>query len=88
MFLNINWIFILLFGAGAVFSTREYRQTGNALLAYVAIAQIAIAFMVLATLISKQPYDIWYYLSHLIMVAGFLVLMFGLLSEYVHLYLA
>jgi len=47
---------------------------------------MALAFVVLTAIIGAKRYDIWYYLSRIILVGGFLILMFGLLSAYVRLF--
>jgi len=64
----------------------RYRKTGNSLLGYVALTQIALAFVVLAGIIGMKQYGIWYYLGRILMIEGFVSLMIGLLSEYERLY--
>jgi hypothetical protein len=71
---------------GAVLSTQRYRRTGDQLVGYVALAQIAVTFVILKVVIGGKRYDLWFYLRQLILAAGFLTMMFGLLTEYVRLF--
>jgi signal transduction histidine kinase len=84
--LVIAWILLILFVAGSVLSTRRYLVTGDTLLGYVAIAQIATAFVLVTTLISSNRLAVWSDLSRVLQALGSLALMFGLLFEYVQLY--
>jgi len=86
LLLSADRVFLLLFVLGAIISAHRYHQTGDALLGHVTITQMALAFVVLTAIIGAKRYDIWYYLSRIILVGGFLILMFGLLSEYVRLF--
>ena len=86
LLLTLDWAFLLLLAAGAVLSVRRHLLTGDKLLGYVAINQVAVSFVVITALIGGQRYDVWYYLSRVLIVAGFIALMFGLLYEYVQLY--
>lgn len=86
LLLTLDWGFLLLYAIGAVLSTRRYMMAGDTLLGYVAIAQVAVGFVVLTALIGTRRYDVWYYLSRILLVGGFLAMLFGLLSEYVGLY--
>ncbi len=86
LMLSLNWAFLSLFTAGTILSTRQFRLTGNTLLGYVAISQVAVAFVVIAALIGQERYDVWYYSSQVLQVVGFLAMLFGLLSEYVQLF--
>ena len=86
--LQVAWLYALLvaFAAGSVLSAHRYRQTGNSLLGYVAMVQLLLAFGILTAVIGGKHYDLWWYGQRLLMVGGFSVLLFGLLSEYVGLY--
>lgn len=86
--LFIGWFFALLvaFAAGALLSIRRYRQTGDSLLGYAAITQLALAFYVLTSIIGGQRYDTWWYWRRILMIGGFSAMLFGMLSEYVALY--
>ncbi len=82
------WIIslLLVFAIGLVFSTRRYLQTGDALQGYVAITQVTLTYGVFSIIIGQRRYDIWDYLLRVILAAGFLTMMFGLLSDYVQLF--
>lgn len=86
LLLTMDGGFLLLFAVGAVLSTRRYMQCGNPLLGYVAICQVAVAFVIVTALIGAKRYDVWYYLSRMVLAGGFLAMLFGLLSEYIHLF--
>ncbi len=76
---------VLLFAIGAVLSTRCYLHS-DAFLGYVAFCQVAMAFGALASVIATTRYDLWWYLSRLILLSGPMVVLFGLLSEYMGLF--
>ena len=84
--LACNSIGLLLVGVGAVLSTRRYLRTGDTLLGYLALAQVMFAFSVPFTSFGARLYDLGFYLGRFLTVSGAITLMFGLLSEYVHLY--
>ncbi|MBI2952918.1 MAG: PAS domain-containing protein [Chloroflexi bacterium] len=86
LLLTLDWLFLLLFAIGALLSTRRYVLTGDSLQGYIALTQVALVFVVLTALIGQRRYDLWYYVSRIYLVGGFLAMMFGLLSEYVDLY--
>ena len=77
---------LFVFAIGSVLSTQRYRQSGDTLLAYVALTQIAWMFAQLLLLIGGKRYDLWWYLGRLFVTGGYLALLFGMLSEYVRLY--
>lgn len=76
----------LIVVAGAVFSLRRYRHTGDSLYGYLAIAQVTFIFTVLAFLFSRASFDGWFYVGLVTTTGGFLVVLFGLLFDYVGLY--
>ncbi len=84
--LATQWILVVVFGVGAIISTRRYLRSGNSLLGYVALCQIAYAFSELSLSIGAKRYDLWWYTSRIVLAGSFLVVMFGLLSEYVGLF--
>ncbi|MEN6336872.1 MAG: MASE3 domain-containing protein, partial [Phycisphaerales bacterium] len=86
MLLGWNTCLLVLFAAGAVLSIRRYRLLGNALLGYTAFFQIALFFSSLSVMIGGQRYDPWWYLNRVVLVGGALVVLFGHLLEYVHLF--
>lgn len=86
LLITVDWVFLFLLVIGAILSTRRYQMEGEPLFGYVSIAQIAVAFVVLTAIIGAKRYDIWYYLSRIMLAGGFLTLMFGLLAEHVQLF--
>ncbi len=76
----------ILFSVGFLLSTRRYRQTGDALLGYIAFAQAGYAFAILAALSGMQVYDLWWYLMRAIVTGCALIVLFSFLLEYVQLY--
>ncbi len=76
----------VLFAAGAALSTRRYLQTGNALLGYIVFAQMGFAFAIFITVGGMTRYDLWWYLLRVILTGSSLIVLFGLLYEYVQLY--
>jgi PAS domain S-box-containing protein len=80
-----NAVAASMLAAGAVLSTRRYVKTGDALLGFIAIAQIAFAFALFATLGGMRRYDLSWYLVRSIPTGSALVVMFGLLFDYVQL---
>jgi len=76
---------LLLFGAGSILSTRYYLGSRDVLAGYVAFAQMALVFIILMAIIGGKRYDLWWYLQRAIAVCGYLIVLFGLLSEYIHL---
>jgi PAS domain S-box-containing protein len=71
---------------GAVLSARRYRLTGDRLIGFVTFFQIALVYSPLLIIAGGQRYDIWWYLSRIVLVSGCLIVLYGLLSEYVHLF--
>ena len=86
LLLAICWALLLLFALGAVFSTRQYLRFADPLLGCTALAQITLAFVVLATLIGVRRYDVWYYLGRLVLVGGLSAVLAGLLADYARLF--
>ncbi|KJS30474.1 MAG: hypothetical protein VR64_15995 [Desulfatitalea sp. BRH_c12] len=76
----------VLFAVGAVLSVRRYRRTGEAFLGYIAIAQTGFAFVIFATVGGMRRYDLWWYLLRVIITGSVLVVLFGMLYEYVQLF--
>ncbi len=84
----LAWFGLLmaLFVVGTVLSAHRYRQTGDTLLGYVTIAQLAMVFFFVSSIIGGERYDTWWYWRRGLLVGGFAVVLFGLLSDYVGLY--
>jgi PAS domain S-box-containing protein len=70
---------------GAVLSTRLYLKTGIALIGYVAFAQAGLAFSLVVTFSGMNRYSLGWYLTRMLPTVGAMVILFGLLSEYVRL---
>ena len=78
-----NAFVAVLFAAGAVLSTRSYLRTRDVLLGYIAFAQAGYAFVVLATLGGMSRYDELWYLLRVILTGSAVIILFGMLYEYV-----
>jgi PAS domain S-box-containing protein len=81
-----NAAIALIFAGGAVLSTRRYLQTGDSFMGYIAFAQMGFAFTLFATVGGMSRYDFWWYLLRAITTGSALVVLFGLLYEYVRLF--
>jgi PAS domain S-box-containing protein len=81
-----NVVLLLLFGTGAGLSIRRGLSSGDVLPGYVAIFQVALVFTSLSILIGQHRYDPWWYLNRIVLVGGALLVLFGLLWEYVRLF--
>jgi K+-sensing histidine kinase KdpD len=81
-----SWALALAFVVGSVLALRRYRQAGDYLLGYAAVAQLVAVFIMAETLVGAQRYDSWWYISRTLVIVGYLILLVGLLSEYVGLY--
>lgn len=81
-----NALLLFLFVVGIVLSVRRYLLSADALLGYVALFQTAFAFSSLSNMIGDQRYDLWWYLNRVVLVSGSIAVLFGVLSEYVHLF--
>jgi len=77
---------LVLFAAGAAHSARRYLGSGDTIIGCVALMQVLLACGVLDTVVCGRRYDLWWYLARLFRTGGFLVMMLGLLAEYVGLY--
>jgi signal transduction histidine kinase len=86
--LNATWSLILLvaFAIGAALSLRWYLRTGDSLFGFVAITQLVLAFAMLADIIGTRLYDVWWYWRRMVWVGALLVMLIGLLMEYVRLF--
>ncbi len=89
LYLVLTVVQLVLFAAGAALSVRRYvRPAGNnaSIYAYVAFAQLFLAFALADILVGGKRYDFWWYAARLLGASGYVVLMTGLLAEYVSLY--
>ncbi|NTU80024.1 MAG: GAF domain-containing protein [Chloroflexales bacterium] len=85
LFQGVNLVLTVLFLVGAISSARGYLRTGDRLLASLIVCQLTYASFLLTALGGGQRYDLWWYVSRLILVGGFLVGLAGFLAEYVQL---
>jgi len=79
-------VFVSGAAVGAVLSARRYQRTGDALLGWAALTQVLLAFGYVAYLVSAQRFTFWWYWQRVLWIAGFVLILFGLLSEYVGLF--
>ena len=77
---------LLLYALGAVLSARRYLRTGDTLPGYVSFTQMFIAFAILMAAFGRNRYGLTFFLDRFIVIGGFLIMQFGLLSEYVRLF--
>lgn len=75
-----------LYAVGAVASTRYYLRTGDTMPAYAALAQVVMFYYQLMALIGGSRYGPLLLSVRLLTICGFVVVLFGLLSEYVALF--
>jgi PAS domain S-box-containing protein len=83
--LGLAVFLLFLFAAGSILSTRYYLHSRDALAGYVAFAQMALVFMILMTFVGGKRYDLWWYTQRVIAVSAIVIVLLGLLSEYVRL---
>jgi PAS domain S-box-containing protein len=81
------WVTIqlFLFALGSIISTLYYQRTGDKLAGYIAFPQMALVFIHIMVLFGGKRYDLWWYMQRVILVSGYITVLFGLLSEYVRL---
>lgn len=82
-----TWVVILMFlyGTGSTLSTMYYRRTSDKLAGYIAFPQMALVFICMMVLIGGKRYDLWWYVQRVVLVGGHLIVLIGLLSEYIRL---
>jgi K+-sensing histidine kinase KdpD len=81
-----SWVLAIVFLVGSVLALRRYLRAGDYLLGFASVAQLVAVFIMAETLVGAQRYDSWWYISRMLVIAGYLVLLVGLLAEYVSLY--
>ena len=81
-----GYIQLLLSIVGMVLATRRYLRSGHALMGYVALCQTTLIILPILTIVGERRFDVWWFAYRVIWVVGFLVILFGLLTEYVHLF--
>lgn len=78
-------ILFFVFATGSVTTISYYQYSGDRLAGYTAFPQMALVFIAAMVLIGGKRYDFWWYLQRVVLVSGYLVVLFGLLSEYIRL---
>lgn len=76
----------LIMAAGAILSARQYLQTGDTLLAYLSLTQVAIAFSGLGGIFRAGRFSLMYSVDRSITCFAFVAMIFALLFEYVGLF--
>jgi len=76
---------LLLYALGALLSARHYLRTGDTLPGYVSFTQMFAAFALLMAAAGRNRYGLSFFLDRFVVIGGFLIMKFGLLSEYVRL---
>jgi PAS domain S-box-containing protein len=77
---------IFLFALGTVLSARFYLRTGDTLSGCVSFTQMVFAFTMLMAVYGRNRYGLIFFLDRFTVVIGFLIMQFGLLSDYVRLF--
>ncbi|HOM70982.1 MAG TPA: ATP-binding protein [Armatimonadota bacterium] len=80
-----NIFLLLLSMVGTVLSVRYHLISRDALPGYIAFFQIAFIFSSISTMIGDQRYDPWWYLNRVTLILGSMIVLFGLLFEYIRL---
>ena len=75
-----------LYALGTVLSARRYLRTGDTLPGYVSFTQMFIAFAVLMAALGRNRYGLTFFLNQFVVIGDFLIMQFGLFSEYVRLF--
>jgi two-component system, sensor histidine kinase len=86
LLMRSNAIVLLILMLSLVLSVRRYRDSGDSLIGYLALAQVVWIFTIVASLVGRKRYDLWFYGIRVFGAGGYLTIMFGLLAEYVALY--
>ena len=82
-----GWVALLLclFVPGSLYSILYYRRSRDRLVGFIVFPQMALAFVCMMVLIGGRRYDLWWYVQRVVVVGGHLGVLYGLLSQYVHL---
>jgi PAS domain S-box-containing protein len=78
-------ILLITFAAGSIFSTLFYRRSGDRLAGLIVFPQLALMFFSMMVLIGGKRYDLWWYVQRVVLAGGHLIVLFGLLYEYIRL---
>jgi len=85
--LQRTWLAVLLcfYVLGSTYSILYYQRSRDRLVGFIAFPQIALVFVCMIVLLGGKRYDVWWYVHRLVLVSGHMAVLYGLLSEYVHL---
>ena len=84
--LGLIGLTIVLYGTGAILFVVYYKRFRDQLAGYVAFDMICLFFGLVGTIIGGKRYDIMWYTARLLAAAGGVVVLLGLLWEYIRLY--
>ena len=76
---------MVVFTLGAIYSVLYYQRSGDKLVGLIALPQITIAFISVMAVLGGRRYDLLWYGQRVVLVAGHLCVLLGLLSEYIRL---
>jgi PAS domain S-box-containing protein len=81
------WVGVLLcfFVLGSTYSILYYQRSHDRLVGFITFPQMALVFIYMMVLMGGKRYDSWWYVQRVVLVGGHLAVLYGLLSEYVHL---
>ena len=85
--LQRTWVGVLLcfFVLGCTYAILYYQRSHDRLVGFIAFPQMALVFVCMIVLLGGKRYDLWWYVHRVVLVGGHLGVLYGLLSEYVHL---
>jgi PAS domain S-box-containing protein len=76
----------VLYATGAVTFTRYYIRSRNVLAAYIALDLILLTYNTLGIAMTSRRYALMWYTSRILAIVGGIIVMFGVLWQYVRLY--
>lgn len=86
--LNLAWQWIsnAFLAVIAILATRNYLRSRDVLMGYVAINFVMLFFATVTAIIGARRYDLWWILFRVLTASGYMIILVGLLSEYVRLF--
>ncbi len=82
---SIYLLQLALLLSGAWLAARQSKRSGDPLLVLAGFLELALAFVLIWAIAGAGRYSLWWYLGRVAVTAGALVVLFGLLGEYVSL---
>jgi PAS domain S-box-containing protein len=82
----LNFWVILLYAVGMIVSTRRYLRSSDRLSGYIALDALFLFASSVESILAGQRYDLLWYTTCIVAILGGMIVMLGLLWEYVHLY--